>query len=129
MVSINSVPSGPAPQGFFPEVTLPAMSSATASGAPRMPLTGGTTEPTPLQEAETPLTREDAESLVEDMNQVLEGVNRRLKFGLYGETEQFYVQVIDRASNSTVKMLPARELLDLRDRIFQQVGMLVDEQG
>ncbi len=129
MVSIDSVPSGVAPQGFFPEVTLPGSSPGAATGAPPVPLNGGGSEATPLQEAETPLTRKDAESLVADMNQVLQGVNQRLKFGLYGETDQFYVQVIDRASNSTVKTLPARELLDLRDRIHQEVGLLVDEKG
>ena len=73
--------------------------------------------------------REDAERELDRLNKILEGVGSRLKFDLYGEgaAKQFFVKVVDRESNTVLKMMPSEEVLNLRSRIRDAVGLLLDE--
>ncbi|OHB76985.1 MAG: hypothetical protein A2Z34_03755 [Planctomycetes bacterium RBG_16_59_8] len=83
-----------------------------------VPLTGGEKDA---------LDRKGVEEAVDRLNKLIEGVNSRLKFGLYGETDQLYVQVIERTTNKVMKMLPPEDLLKLRDKLRDAIGVVLDE--
>lgn len=75
----------------------------------------------------TPFTKKDVTDAVEQMNKYAQEANVSLRFGLYGKSEQFYVQVVDQRSNQVVKMLPAENLLKLREKLREAVGVILDE--
>ena len=132
MVSINPMPSGLKPEGFFPDFQRLAPATTAAQGPPAA-ASGvqpqAAIAPPGAEQGQNPLSRQHAEELVQNMNRVLEGINPRLQFGLHGEAETFYVRVIDNQTNKTIKTLPSEQLLDLRDKIHHMVGTLVDENG
>lgn len=78
----------------------------------------------PVQE---PVSLEEAKEEVEQINKIMEGLGNRLEFGLFEDTDQFYVQIIDRWVNQVVKVMPPERLLELRSRIGDAVGMILDE--
>ena len=73
------------------------------------------------------LSREETQKEIEQINQVLDSVGHRLKFGFYEGTDQFYVQVIDRGRDQIIKMMPPEYLLSLRARLVEAVGLILDE--
>lgn len=79
------------------------------------------------QAEEISVTQKELAEAVEKLNNLADGINSRLKFGLYGDTDQLYVQVIDRQSNRTVKVLPPEKLLELRNKLQNAVGVILDE--
>lgn len=70
---------------------------------------------------------ESFQKLVEQLNELSKKMNYSLRFGVFGESQQFYVRVLDRNSQSLIKVIPMRELMELREKILQQKGILVDE--
>ena len=73
--------------------------------------------------------RETITKAVKDMNAAMQASGQYMRFGVYGDTDQFYVQVIDMNSRKVVKMMPPEALLELRQRLQESVGLIVDEEG
>lgn len=71
--------------------------------------------------------RETLRRYLERMNRFAESLNLGLRFGIYEDSEQLYVQLINRRTMSVVKTIPQEELLALRVKLEQLAGMLVDE--
>ena len=95
------------------------------------------TEPTPRPEVEVrrppeqdnePVKRESLEKEIESLNELMEGIGNRLEFGLFGETDQMFVKVVDRRQNQVVKMLPSEDFLKLKQKIANAVGLIIDEE-
>lgn len=86
-------------------------------------------KPEPIREepVREPMTKEEILEEIDHVNEILENVGHRLKFGFYEQTGQFYVQVIDRSRDQVVKMMPPEYLLSLRARLVEAVGLIVDE--
>lgn len=61
------------------------------------------------------------------LNRLLEESPRRLKFNVHEGTGRIWVQVIDLETNEVVKEIPPERYLDLVARIWELVGLLVDE--
>jgi flagellar protein FlaG len=67
---------------------------------------------------------------MEELNELLsQSSNKRLKFGLHETSSSLFAQVVDRQTGDVVKQFPPQFLLDMRDRIAEQVGGLIDELG
>jgi len=73
------------------------------------------------------LTREDSEYLAEIMNKMARMFNSQLSFEVYEETNQLYVQFIDRETREVIKQIPPEELLELSAKIQEMVGLILDK--
>lgn len=105
-----------------PAVTLP-------HGEPMFELPEELQAPDPLarrQEREA-LEFGDLRRVADDMNAAMEALNQRYRFGIYQDTDQFYVQVLDATSGRTLRTKPVQDLLELRRRLQDMVGLIVDE--
>ncbi|MBI3098320.1 MAG: flagellar protein FlaG [Planctomycetes bacterium] len=70
----------------------------------------------------------------EEMRRNLEALNNSLaarsldlRFGLYNDTNQLYVQVVSIARGEVLKTLPMEELLRLRETLETAMGLFLDE--
>ena len=86
-------------------------------------------EPVPVPEPE-PEPVLDEKSLVDEvqsLNKLLRGINSRLQFDVYEETDQLFVQIVDRQSNKVLRTMPPEALLELKSKINEAIGVVVDE--
>jgi len=72
------------------------------------------------------LEKEVKES-VKDVNEIVDQVKEGLSFQIHEDTEELMVQVIDVNTDEVIKELPPEEMLDLKARIHEMVGILIDE--
>ena len=80
-----------------------------------------------VEEPNIPFDKEQMKKVLEVVNNVMRGLNVRLEFGLYGNTDQLFVKIIDRANNNVVKVIPSAELLELKEKITEAVGVILDQ--
>ena len=80
------------------------------------------------QQPQAPPSLEDTRRQLEDLNRIMDGLGSRMQFSVYQDTDQFYVQLVDRASNEVLKVMPAEHILELRARIGEAVGVFLDEE-
>lgn len=71
---------------------------------------------------------QDLRQAVDELNTAMEALNQRYRFGIYEDTDQFYVQVQDAASGRVLRTRPIEDLLELRRRLQDMVGLVVDEE-
>jgi uncharacterized FlaG/YvyC family protein len=71
--------------------------------------------------------RSRLEASVRSTNEVMRAVNSRLDFDLYDGTGILVVRVVDRETNRVIKTMPPEKLLELRRKIAEAVGMILDE--
>ena len=64
---------------------------------------------------------------VKDVNEIVDKVKEGLSFQIHEDTEELMVQVIDVNTDEVIKELPPEEMLDLKARINEMVGILIDE--
>ena len=75
------------------------------------------------------LTREDMEKLIAQVQSRLDTIGGNLKLGLneYKPTKDIVVQVKDRRNDKLIRQFPSEELLKLKARLEDLVGILFDE--
>ncbi len=104
-------------------------SSATAAprdAFPSLPQ-AATPAPAPRPKATQKQDADQARQTAKDMNAAMEALNEQYRFGIYQDTDQFYVQVLDASSRKVLKTKPVQDLLDLHKRLQDMVGLIVDE--
>lgn len=69
---------------------------------------------------------EDAGKMVKDIQDRLDSMGNRLNFSLREDPNAVVVQVTDRESGELVKQFPPEEVLDLRKKLDELVGLLFD---
>lgn len=72
------------------------------------------------------ITRQDATAITEVMNKIAELCNHQLHFEVFEETDQVYVQVVDKETKEVIKQIPPQELLELSAKIREMVGIILD---
>lgn len=93
---------------------------------------GGGPRPVPVEKAEP---REDGrkpdkgriQREIQTLNKILDGLGHRLEFGIVESTEEMFVKVVDRTSNSVVKVVPSQSLLELHAKLESAIGLFLDE--
>jgi len=70
---------------------------------------------------------EEVRESVKDVNEIVDQVKEGLSFQIHEDTEELMVQVIDINTDEVIKELPPEEMLDLKARIHEMVGILIDE--
>lgn len=73
------------------------------------------------------LTHEDAEHIVNGMNEFLQPHLTSLSFQLHDDTNRFYVEVIDQATDKVIREIPEKELLDFHAKMTEFLGLFIDE--
>ena len=106
-------PQSGAPPGSFPQRPAPKPKDLEFQGE----------EP---QQPEVLPSLEDTRRQLEDLNRIMDGLGSRMQFAIFQDTEQFYVQLVDRATNEVLKVMPPEHILDLRSRIGEAVGVFLD---
>ncbi len=112
----------------------------TAVPLPRVGLGSGTAAPRPIRtERDVPAveTRPAEETSqvdpkilrrqVDETRKLAESLNLRLRFGVRETTGDFYLQLLD-SRNQVIKTVPMEALLDLRERLHEQLGIYLDEE-
>ena len=75
------------------------------------------------------LSNEELAEAVEDIQSRLEVVGTRLGFSIHEETEDLVVEVTNRESGELIRQIPSDEVLELRARLDDLVGILFDKKA
>jgi len=70
---------------------------------------------------------EEVKDTVKDVNEIVKKVKEGLSFQIHEDTEEIMVQVVDLKTDEVIKELPPEEMLDLKARIHEMVGILINE--
>ena len=82
----------------------------------------------PPEKEKEPVKKESLDRDIESLNKLMEGLGNRLEFGLYNDTDRMFVKVVDRQANRVVKMFPSEDFLELKQKISNAVGLIIDEE-
>ena len=72
-------------------------------------------------------SREELRKEIENLNSIAEQLGHRRAYDLFEGSDEFYAKVIDRVTGELIKTLPAQDFLDLRAKLQEVVGALIDE--
>ncbi|MCK5192454.1 MAG: flagellar protein FlaG [Desulfobulbaceae bacterium] len=75
------------------------------------------------------LSNEELAAAVEDIQSRLEVVGTRLGFSIHEETEDLVVEITNRESGELIRQIPSDEVLELRARLDELVGILFDKKA
>ncbi len=82
----------------------------------------------PVKEENAEFSVDSLKQEIESLNKLMEGLGNRLEFGLFDDTDRMFVKVVDRRQNQVVKMLPSQDFLELKQKISNAVGLIIDEE-
>ncbi|NRR23238.1 flagellar protein FlaG [Brevibacillus sp. MS2.2] len=72
-------------------------------------------------------SKKELEKEVDSLNDFLKGSTTHLKFKLHEKLGEYYVQVVNDQSNEVVREIPSKKMLDVVAKMYEMVGILVDE--
>ncbi|SHF89155.1 flagellar protein FlaG [Ornithinibacillus halophilus] len=75
----------------------------------------------------TNFKKDEAENLVNKINETLEPVNRNIQFKLHEKLNEYYVEVVNPNTDEVIREIPPKKLLDLYAATMERIGLLVDE--
>ncbi|HEY8498886.1 MAG TPA: flagellar protein FlaG [Limnochordales bacterium] len=81
------------------------------------------------EEQGSPVPRPVVRRTTDLLNAILAESRRQLKFHVHEATGRIWVQVIDSRTQEVIKEIPPERYLDLVARIWELVGILVDERA
>ena len=70
----------------------------------------------------------DGEKYLQDILNMTQIFNRKLKFSIDRELDKVIVKVVDSQTNRVIKEIPPKELIRLYSSLKEAIGLLVDEQ-
>ncbi|NLG33119.1 MAG: flagellar protein FlaG [Syntrophomonadaceae bacterium] len=76
-----------------------------------------------------PVDQDSVKIAVDDANRALQILNTRLQFSIHEETKQIMVKVIDETNKEIIREIPPEKLLDALAKMWELVGILVDEKA
>jgi len=75
------------------------------------------------------VSAEELGEVAEHLSQALEVVDRGLEFAVHEDTKRVMVKVINRETDEVIKEIPPERLLDMIARIWDMIGLIVDEKA
>jgi len=78
---------------------------------------------------EQQVSNEELTEAVENIQSRLEVVGTKLGFSIHGETEDLVVKITNRESGELIRQIPSEEVMELRARLDELVGILFDEKA
>ena len=78
----------------------------------------------------TPATADEVKAAAERLRQVIEtATGRQLNFDVNDRFKELVVKISDRKSGEVLKEIPSKDLLKLRERLDDLIGMFIDEKA
>lgn len=78
----------------------------------------------------TPASADELKAIAERLQQVIEvATGRQLDFALNDRFKEVIVRISDRKSGEVLKEIPPKELIKLRERLNDLIGMFIDERA
>jgi flagellar protein FlaG len=75
------------------------------------------------------VSNEELVEAVENIQARLDVVGTRLGFSIHGETEDLVVEITNRESGELIRQSPSEEVLELKARLDELVGILFDKKA
>lgn|GEM_PF-480629 len=72
---------------------------------------------------------DELEKAADHIGQALEVIDRGLEFTIHEDTNRVVVRVVNRETQEVIKEIPPEKLLDVIARIWEMIGLLVDERA
>ncbi len=80
--------------------------------------------------AGSPATPDQVKAAAERLQVVIETASgRQLNFAVNERFKELVVRISDRNSGEVIKEIPAREFMDLRERLNDLIGLFIDEKA
>jgi flagellar protein FlaG len=123
---LDNIPQGAAPYGAIrPDVvTAPRRAEQAAKVTPAPEIVGIAQSP---EDAGRSADHRQLGEAIDSVNEKLARVNRRIDLYLVEGTYQVAAKIVDTESNEVVKFIPPEEVLELRSRIDEMQGLLLNE--
>lgn len=80
----------------------------------------------PYQETEKVLNKDEAQEIVQSMNDFMEPAQTELKFQFHDKLEEYYVTLVNPETDEVIKEIPPKKLLDIYASMAEFLGFLVD---
>ena len=107
-------------------------SSFIASKTPHQDFSGSEKQPLDQKSwdeglAQTKMSREKIQEMVDSLNKFLTPLQTSLKFELHDKLNEYYVTIIDSETKEVVKEIPPKKMLDIYAAIAEQLGLIIDK--
>ena len=66
---------------------------------------------------------------VEQLNSVMDTFGKGIRFRTYKNTDEMYVQIVDRRTDKVLRTIPPESLLEQMDKLHEVLGMIFDGRG
>lgn len=87
-------------------------------------------EPRRQQEVRTDaIAKEAIEQQSETLNQVVQLFNHKLKFEVDERSDNVIVKIVDSQSGETIRQIPPEDMLNMKARLNEVLGMMFDEKA
>jgi flagellar protein FlaG len=73
------------------------------------------------------LSGKKLEELVKAANEVMEVMDKKLEFSIHEGTNRTMVKIVDKHEGKVIKEIPPEKMLDLVAKMWEVVGLFVDE--
>ena len=73
------------------------------------------------------ISEKDLLETIEKVNRAITGKNTKCEFSVHEETNTIMVKVIDEDEGKVIREIPPEKILDLVAKIWEMVGIIVDE--
>ncbi|MCD4741889.1 MAG: flagellar protein FlaG [Desulfobacteraceae bacterium] len=74
------------------------------------------------------LSAEETKQITEDLNEYMNDLQTNLRFSIYEKLDhQVVVEIKNRKTDELIKQIPSEEILELRVKMEELTGMLLDE--
>ncbi|MFE7060629.1 flagellar protein FlaG [Sutcliffiella sp. NPDC057660] len=73
------------------------------------------------------LSRMQMEKIVEGMNEFITPVNVSIRFELHDKLKEYYVKVVDTATDEVLREIPSKKFLDMYAAMTEYMGLFVDK--
>ncbi|WP_226682074.1 flagellar protein FlaG [Sutcliffiella horikoshii] len=73
------------------------------------------------------LSEERMEEIVEGLNKFVNPVNVSVRFELHERLEEYYVKVVDIATDEVLREIPSKKFLDMYAAMTEYMGLFVDK--
>lgn len=67
------------------------------------------------------------ETIVDGMNEFMKPMNVSVRFQLHDELEEYYVTVVDIATDEVIREIPSKKFLDMYAAMTEYMGLFVDK--
>ena len=79
------------------------------------------------QQSEKPISNEELESVVTEMNTVAQDLQRDLLFSVDEKSGGTFVKVIDKETEEVVREIPSKEVREIKARLEEVAGLIFKE--